>query len=376
MPELSKPVQEIRRLEDALREGTKTLVLRERPADNRRVTRRRHRGEYTQPEEEVAAATPAFLPSLPTTVPADRLALANWLVSPDNPLTPRVTVNRHWQAFFGRGIVATLEDFGHQGDPPSHPELLDWLAGAFRDDLGWSTKKLHRLIVTSATYRQASSVVPTLAARDPANVLLARGPRVRLDAEVIRDSMLAAAGILSPKMGGPGVRPPQPEGITEVTFGGPKWPASTGEDRHRRSIYTYQKRTAPFAMSVTFDGPSGEACVVRRDVSNSALQALTLLNDPMFMEAARALGAAVMQAGSGDDVRLTDLGRRLLARPFDPIEHAALAEYLATQRQRIAAGELDAARLAGGPGPDAAEQAAWMLVARAAMNLDEAIVKR
>ena len=376
VPELSKPVQEIRRLEDALREGTKTLVLRERPADNRRVTRRRHRGEYTQPEEEVAAATPAFLPSLPTTVPADRLALANWLVSPDNPLTPRVTVNRHWQAFFGRGIVATLEDFGHQGDPPSHPELLDWLAGAFRDDLGWSTKKLHRLIVTSATYRQASSVVPTLAARDPANVLLARGPRVRLDAEVIRDSMLAAAGILSPKMGGPGVRPPQPEGITEVTFGGPKWPASTGEDRHRRSIYTYQKRTAPFAMSVTFDGPSGEACVVRRDVSNSALQALTLLNDPMFMEAARALGAAVMQAGSGDDVRLTDLGRRLLARPFDPIEHAALAEYLATQRQRIAAGELDAARLAGGPGPDAAEQAAWMLVARAAMNLDEAIVKR
>jgi hypothetical protein len=172
------------------------------------------------------------------------------------------------------------------------------------------------------------------------------------------------------------VRPPQPEGITEVTFGGPKWPASTGEDRHRRSIYTYQKRTAPFAMSVTFDGPSGEACVVRRDVSNSALQALTLLNDPMFMEAARALGAAVMQAGSGDDVRLTDLGHRLLARPFDPIEHAALAEYLATQRQRIAAGELDAARLAGGPGPDAAEQAAWMLVARAAMNLDEAIVKR
>ncbi len=376
VPELSKPVQEIRRLEDALREGTKTLVLRERPADNCRVTRRRHRGEYTQPEEEVAAATPAFLPPLPTTVPADRLALANWLVSPDNPLTLRVTVNRHWQAFFGRGIVATLEDFGHQGDPPSHPELLDWLAGAFRDDLGWSTKKLHRLIVTSATYRQASSVVPTLAARDPANVLLARGPRVRLDAEVIRDSMLAAAGILSPKMGGPGVRPPQPEGITEVTFGGPKWPASTGEDRHRRSIYTYQKRTAPFAMSVTFDGPSGEACVVRRDVSNSALQALTLLNDPMFMEAARALGAAVMQAGSGDDVRLTDLGRRLLARPFDPIEHAALAEYLATQRQRIAAGELDAARLAGGPGPDAAEQAAWMLVARAAMNLDEAIVKR
>ena len=375
-PELAESVKEIRKLEDSLRDGTTTLVLRERPAESRRVTHRRHRGEFTQPKEEVRPAAPAFLPPLPDNAPSDRLALAKWLVSPDNPLTARVTVNRHWQAFFGRGIVKTLEDFGYQSDPPSHPDLLDWLAVTFMHDLNWSQKKLHRLIVTSATYRQASTVTPDLGARDPANVLLARGPRARLEAEVIRDSMLAAAGLLTTKMGGPGVRPPQPEGVTEVAYGSPKWPVSEGEDRHRRSIYTFQKRTAPFAMATTFDGPTGEACLVRRDVSNSPLQALTLLNDPMFVEVARVLGAAAMQAGPDDATRLADLGRRLLSRRFDADETAALAAYLAAQRQRLAAGELDAAKLTGEAGPDAAERAAWMLVARAAMNLDEAIVKR
>jgi len=376
-PEAAEAIKEIRRLEDALlREGTTTLVLRERPAEHRRVTHRRHRGEFTQPEEVVAPATPAFLPPLPADAPADRLALARWLVSPDNPLTARVTVNRHWQAFFGRGLVATLDDFGHQSEPPSHPELLDWLAVTFAEDLGWSTKRLHRLIVTSATYRQASAVSPELAAVDPANVLLARGPRVRLEAEVIRDSLLAAAGLLSTKMYGPGVRPPQPEGVTEVAYGNPKWPASSGEDRHRRSVYTFQKRTAPFAMTTTFDGPTGEACLVRRDVSNSPLQALTLLNDPMFVEVSRALGAAVMRAGGDDATRLADLARRVVSRPFDPDEQSALAAFLAEQRQRLAAGDLDAAELVGDDGPDATERAAWMLVARAVMNLDEAIVKR
>ncbi|MBU6222238.1 MAG: DUF1553 domain-containing protein [Planctomycetes bacterium] len=380
--ELAEPVKAIRKLEDSLRDGTTTLVLRERPADSRRVTYRRHRGEFTQPKEVVQPAAPAFLPPLPADAPADRLALARWLVSADNPLTARVTVNRHWQGFFGRGIVTTLEDFGYQSEPPSHPDLLDWLAVTFVHDLDWSQKNLHRLIVTSATYRQSSTVTPELAARDPGNVLLARGPRVRLEAEVIRDSMLAAAGLLSTKMGGPGVRPPQPEGVTEVAYGNPKWPASEGEDRHRRSIYTFQKRTAPFAMATTFDGPTGEACLVRRDVSNSPLQALTLLNDPMFVEVARALGAAAMQAGTDDATRLADLGRRLLSRKFDANETAALAAYLAAQRQRLAVGELDAAKLTGAAGSDAAERAgleeraAWMLVARAAMNLDEAIVKR
>ncbi|MFM8953861.1 MAG: PSD1 and planctomycete cytochrome C domain-containing protein [Planctomycetaceae bacterium] len=374
--ELAEPMRHIRSLENERHGGTTSLVLRERPGDNPRKTFRRHRGEFTQPKEEVRPATPAFLPQLSAAAPANRLALARWLVSTDNPLTARVTVNRHWQAFFGRGLVPTLEDFGYQGEPPSHPDLLDWLATTFTQELGWSTKKLHRLIVTSATYRQSSAASPALADRDPKNVLLARGPRVRLEAEVIRDSLLEAAGLLSKKMYGPGVRPPQPAGVTEVAFGNPGWPVSDGEDRHRRSIYTFQKRTAPFAMTTTFDGPTGEACVPRRDVSNSALQALTLLNDPMFVEVAQALGRGVMAAGSDDAARLRDLARRVLGREFAADEAAAVTGFLAAQRQRLAAGDLDAPQLAGGDGADAAERAAWMLVARAVMNLDETIVKR
>jgi len=381
-PELAAAVKQIHALERQLRAGKRTLVLRERPADNPRITHRHHRGEFTQPEEKVSPAVPAFLPQLPGDAPADRLALARWLVSPDNPLTARVTVNRQWQAFFGRGLVATVEDFGYQGGSPSHPELLDWLAVSFREPgptggLGWSQKSLHRLIVTSATYRQASQIPAALAARDPHNLLLARGPRVRLEAEIIRDSLLKAAGLLSDKMYGPGVRPPQPAGVTEVAYGSPKWEPSQGEDRHRRGIYTFQKRTAPFAFTTTFDGPTGEACIARREVSNSPLQALTLLNDPMFVEIAQALGRVALAAGPDDTSRLEALAVRLLSRRLEPDEGEAVAEYLATQRRRLAAGELDAARLAGGePAADVQERAAWTLVARALMNLDETIVKR
>ena len=366
----------IRQLEDSLRSGTTTLVVRERPATNRRTTFRRHRGEFTQPEESVPPATPTFLPPLPADMPADRLAYARWLVSADNPLTARVTVNRHWQAFFGRGLVKSLDDFGYQSEPPTHPDLLDWLAVSFQDDFGWSQKQLHRLIVTSSTYRQASAVSPALASRDPDNLLLARGPRVRLEAEVIRDSLLSAAGLLSPKMYGPGVRPPQPEGVTEVAFGNPKWVPSTGADRHRRSIYTFQKRTAPFAMTVTFDGHSGESCVVRREISNSSLQALTLLNDPMFIEVARALAVAATDTGDDDASRLHSLAHRLLCRSFSPAELEILQAFLQAQRRRLAAGELDATQLLGNDPTASPEQAAWMLVARAVMNLDETIVKR
>jgi hypothetical protein len=381
-PEVSDRVKEIERLEATLRGGLSTLVMQERPKDNPRPTHRHHRGEFTQPEEKVSPAVPAFLPQLPADAPADRLALAKWLVSPTNPLTARVTVNRQWQAFFGRGIVATVEDFGYQGDLPSHPELLDWLAVSFREPveaggLGWSLKQLHRLIVTSNTYRQDSTVTPPLAARDPQNLLLARGPRVRLEAEVIRDSMLKAAGLLSTKMDGPGVRPPQPDGVTEVAYGAPTWQPSQGEDRYRRGIYTFQKRTAPFAFTTTFDGPSGEACIARREVSNSPLQALTLLNDPMFVEIAQALGRLAATAGPDDAARFDLLARRLFSRSLEADEAALFAAYLAEQRRRLAAGELDAAALAGGePDADIQERAAWTLVARAAMNLDETIVKR
>ena len=375
-PELAEPMKEIRGLEAQLRGGPTTLILRERPADNPRKTFLRHRGEYTQPRQEVASAVPAFLPGLPEGTPANRLALAEWLVSPQHPLTSRVTVNRQWQAFFGRGIVPTLEDFGFQGTPPSHPQLLDWLAVTFVDDLGWSLKKLHRLIVTSATYRQDSAANPEQLAADPTNSLLARGPRVRLEAEQIRDGLLRAAGLLSEKMYGPGVRPPQPAGVTETAYGGGAWEPSPGEDRHRRSLYTYQKRTAPFAFVTTFDGPSGDSCLARRDVSNSALQALTLMNDPMFVEVARALGAAALSSSGDDAARLDDLGRRVLSRPFTADERSTLLGFLRVQRERLAAGELDATKLGGAGASDPVDRAAWMLVARAVMNLDETVVKR
>jgi len=375
-PELVEPMNEIRGLEVQLRGGPTSLVLRERPADNPRKTFLRHRGEYTQARQEIAPAVPAFLPGLPEGTPANRLALAEWLVSGSHPLTARVTVNRQWQAFFGRGIVPTLEDFGYQGTPPSHPELLDWLAVTFVDDMHWSLKKLHRLIVTSATYRQDSAARPEQLAADPANILLARGPRVRLEAEQIRDGLLRAAGLLSEKMYGPGVRPPQPAGVTETAYGGGAWEPSPGEDRHRRSLYTFQKRTAPFAFVTTFDGPSGDSCLARRDVSNSALQALTLMNDPMFVEVARALGAQALASPGDDAARLDDLGRRVLSRPFAADERETLLGFLSTQRQRLAAGELDAVKLGGEGGGDPVDRAAWMLVARAVMNLDETVVKR
>ena len=375
-PELVEPMKEIRGLEAQRWAGPTTLVLQERPADNPRKTFLRHRGEYTQARQEVAPAVPAFLPGLPEGTHASRLALAEWLVSPQHPLTARVTVNRQWQAFFGRGIVPTLEDFGFQGTPPSHPQLLDWLATTFVDDLGWSLKKLHRLIVTSATYRQDSAANAAHLAADPANILLARGPRVRLEAEQIRDGLLRAAGLLSEKMYGPGVRPPQPAGVTETAYGGGAWEPSPGEDRHRRSLYTFQKRTAPFAFVTTFDGPSGDSCLARRDVSNSALQALTLMNDPMFVEVARALGAAALSGPGDDAARLDDLGRRVLSRPFAAGEREALLGFLRVQRERLAAGELDATKLGGEGGGDPVDRAAWMLVARAVMNLDETVVKR
>ena len=241
---------------------------------------------------------------------------------------------------------------------------------------GWQLKPLHRLMVTSATYQQASSVSPALVARDRENVLLARGPRVRLEAEVIRDSLLQAAGLLSTKMYGPGVRPPQPVGVTEVVYGSAKWTASTGEDRYRRSVYTFQKRTAPFAMTTTFDGPTGESCLPKREVSNSPLQALTLLNDPMFVEVAQALSRAAIAAGGDDASRLREIARRVLSRAFNADETKALTAFVKLQRERLTAGDLDAAKLAGEGQGDPLERATWMLVARAVMNLDEAVVKR
>ncbi len=376
-PELASAAKEIRALRRPLSHPT-ALVMRERPAAATRPTFVHKRGEFLQPTDRVEPGVPQFLPGLPPDARRDRLAFARWLVSPENPLTPRVVANRQWAAFFGRGLVKTENDFGFQGDLPTHPELLDWLARSFIEN-GWSLKKLHRLIATSSTYRQASILNPAAARRDPDNRLLARGPRVRLDAEIIRDSALAAAGALSSKMFGPPVKPVQPAGVTEVAYGSPRWEASTGEDRYRRSLYTFQKRSAPFALFNTFDAPSGETCVARREVSNTPLQALTLLNDVAFVEAAQKLGALATRQPGDDSARLSFIFRRVLTRPPEDSERARLRSFVDVQRQRLQAGELKALDLAGTPAgaenSDSAERALWTLVARAALNLDEAIVK-
>lgn len=352
-----------------------TLVMRERPEGDFRVTRRRHRGEYLKAEEEVAPAVPAIFPPLPEGAPANRLTFARWLMSDRNPLVARVAVNRAWQAIFGRGIMESPDDFGTQSAPPTHPELLDWLAVEFREQ-GWSRKRLHRLIVTSATYRQDSALSPEVLASDPENLWLARGPRIRLQGEVVRDQALMAGGVLSEKMGGPGVYPPQPDSVTRMAYGKVTWKPSAGEDRFRRSLYTFAKRTAPFAAFTTFDGPTGESCVAKRDRSNTPLQALTLLNDAMFLEIAAALAREeVEKPATTPGQRATRLFRRFLIRQPTEEERNALVSYFEGQRLRFENGELDANALVPGNQPVDASLAAWTLVVRVIMNLDETLTK-
>jgi hypothetical protein len=374
-PELAAARAEIEKLKKAMPELPTTLVLRERPRENPRPTFIHHRGEFLQPTERVEPAVLAALHPLPPGAPRDRLGFAQWLVSPDNPLTARVTVNRAWQAFFGAGLVRTVADFGLTGDTPSHPELLDWLAVEFMKQ-GWSLKKLHKLIVTSATYQQSSRVTPELLMKDPNNLLLARAPRVRLEAELVRDAVLRASGLLSAKIGGPSVFPPQPASVTsEGVYQGREWTESQGEDRYRRGLYTFTKRSAPFAMFNTFDAPSGEACVARREVSNTPLQALTLLNDVVFVEAAQAMGKLLASRSGSVEERMQFAFRRVLARPATKEELASLVKFFGSQKRRFEAKELDAAKIAGPGEGDAHERAAWAVVARALFNLDEAITK-
>lgn len=370
-PELANTANEIRELK-GLPSWQTTLVMRERPAENPRPTFIHNRGEFTQPTDKVEPGVLSVLNPLPANATNDRLAFARWLVSRENPLTARVVVNRAWAAFFGRGIVKTTDDFGFQGEVPTHPELLDWLAVEFVKQ-GWSMKKLHRLIVTSATYRQSSKVLPEQTAKDPENKLLSHFPRTRLEAEMIRDGALRAANLLSLKAGGPPVKPPQAEGVSEVAYGNPKWEAAAGEDRYRRSVYTFVKRTAPFALYNTFDAPTGEACIVRRDVSNTPLQALTLLNDVVFVESARALGKQLAKISGSDDDRIREAYRRVLARDPREDELPLLRTFLETQRQRLDSGELVAASLGGANATR--DDAVWTVLARALFNLDENVTK-
>lgn len=375
-PQLASERKAIDQLRAEMPQLPSTLVLRERPDGQARITHRHERGEFLSLKEEVTPGIPEVLPPLPKDAPRNRLGLARWLVSPGNPLTARVVMNRNWEAFFGRGLVYTTENFGLQGEAPSHPALLDWLALEFMKQ-GWSQKKMLKLIVMSATYQQSSKITPQLLERDPQNVLLARGPRNRIDAELIRDYDLVASGLFSPKVGGPSVYPPQPSGVSaEGAYGTLEWKTSVGADRYRRGLYTFSKRTTPYAMTSTFDGPSGESCLARRERSNTPLQALTLLNDEVFMECARALGKLTAEQSGDVNALVEQVFRRCLVRPPSEQERAKLVAFYQAQLGRFSKGDLKAEEIAGeNKSAKLNEQAAWTTVARAVMNLDEAITK-
>jgi uncharacterized protein DUF1553/uncharacterized protein DUF1549/cytochrome c len=358
----------------------KTMAMQERK--DARTTHIHVRGSFLNKGEPVTAGVPALFPSLPEGQPADRLGLARWLVSERNPLAARVTVNRIWEQLFGRGLVSTSEDFGTQGEPPSHPELLDWLTTELVARQ-WDVKAMQRLIVSSATYRQSSRVTPELNQRDPYNRLLARGPRFRLEAEAIRDVALKASGLLSEKIGGPSVFPPQPEGIWTQHYSQEKWTASQGEDRYRRGIYTFWRRTSPYPSFFTFDAPSRESCTARRPRTNTPLQALTTLNDPAFFEAAQHLAFRIVKEGGSDAKARMVRGFRLcLARQPQPAELKQLLSYWTQQADRFKQGTnaREALSLVGEltwpEGIPVWEEAAWTVVANVLLNLDETITKQ
>ncbi|WP_442484536.1 PSD1 and planctomycete cytochrome C domain-containing protein [Aeoliella sp. SH292] len=371
-PELKDSAAEVLELREPPERAT-SLVMQERPANAPRTTFIHNRGEFLQPTDPVTPGVPRVLHKFNQHWPRTRLGFAYWLVSPENAITPRVVVNRQWAALFGAGVVRTVDDFGVLADPPSHPELLDWLAVEFVDS-GWSLKHMHKLMVMSATYRQSSAVSVEHLERDPENRWLARAARPRLAGELVRDAALHASGILSSKMGGPGVRPPQPSGVTEVVFGNLTWEASSGEDRYRRSLYTFKKRVAPFAMYEIFDSPSGEFCTARRQISNTPMQALTLLNDAMILEAAQHLGRRVANRSGDDPERANYAFRRVLVRPPSDAELRDICEFIEAQRRRISEETLNTAAIAGAPA-NASEVAVWTTLARALLSLDEFLTR-
>ncbi len=371
-------VAELKQLHEQLKASvTTTLVMRERAEP--RETYVHFRGDFLRPGERVEPAVPAALPPLePAGTAPNRLDLARWLVDPRNPLTARVTINRIWQRHFGAGLVATENDFGSQGERPTHPELLDWLATEFMAR-GWSLKAMHRLIVTSASYRQSSRFRADLHAVDPNNKLLGRQARLRLEAEVIRDVALSAGGLLATEIGGPGVYPPQPEGVYRFTQVPKYWKEVQGPDRYRRGMYTYFWRSSPQPFLTTFDAPDGNVTCTRRVRSNTPLQALTLANDRAFFEIAQALAARVLrEAPVTDDQRIRHAFRLCLAREPQEGEASQLTRFLAAERaQRADPAAESAPRAAAEPRGDGSPEdtAAWVALARVLLNLDEFITR-
>lgn len=381
-----KPLQDrIAELQKQLGEvkpRTTVPVLQELPDGQRRTTLLQHRGNFLDTGDEVNEGVPAAFPPLPADAPRNRLTLARWIASAENPLTARVMVNRLWEHLFGLGIVPTSEEFGTQGDPPTHAELLDWLATELVRS-GWNVKHLLRLMVTSAAYRQSSKVSPELLARDPDNRLLSRGPRFRLSAEMVRDQALAVAGLLSEKTFGASVQPPRPVlGLTAAFGGSTDWETSAGDDRYRRGLYTQWRRSMPYPSMSTFDAPNREVCTVHRARTNTPLQALVTLNDPVYVEAAQAL-ARRMAAQPGDTAEKAAFGFRLcVARPPSERETRRLVELYEAARVDLAQRPEAAAQLATEPlgplpaGMDAIDAAAWTVIGNVLLNLDEALMKR
>jgi mono/diheme cytochrome c family protein len=353
-----KQILDLRDQREGLHAGFPTvMVMRENAFP--RETHILLRGAYDRPGEKVSPGLPAVLPPLPAGAPNNRLGFAEWLVDPANPLTARVVMNRFWQMYFGTGIVKTVEDFGSQGEWPSHPELLDWLATEFIRT-GWDVKAMQKLMVMSATYRQSSKITPELLQRDPENRLLARGPRFRLPAEMLRDQALAVSGLLVEKIGGPSVKPYQPPGLWKELTGGDDYIPDKGEGLHRRSLYTYWKRTAPPPMMMNFDAAGRETCVVRASRTNTPLQALNLMNDPEFLEAARALAGRMLREGGATEAERIAYGFRLAtARPPKREESEIL---LSSYRYYLGAYRNDAAQ-------------AYATVASLILNLDATVTK-
>jgi hypothetical protein len=407
-PTIRKIEREIFRLNERESElaNTKytTLVMKE--GQEPRTTTIHVRGNFLEKGKQVTPGVPAIFLPLPSDQPANRLALARWLVEPENPLTARVTVNRLWERVFGIGLVKTSEDFGKQGEAPSHPELLDWLAcefvdpvksgrgrsdstiQQFNDSTPWNVKHILKLIVMSATYRQSASADDERLKRDPYNRLLARGPRFRIDPEMIRDQALAVSGLLNPEVGGPSVYPVQVPnlwkelGFLRPEIGMDEWPTSDGPDLYRRGLYTFWRRVCTYPAFATFDAPSREVCISRRPRSNTPLQALAALNDPVFLEAARVLAQRIMLNGGSDPEKQIDYAFRLcLARPPAKLERQRLVS-LYQQQLKSFEKDPDAAEKLLSQGSaerpanlDTGKLAAWMMVGNVLLNLDEMITK-
>ncbi|MFZ2281543.1 MAG: DUF1553 domain-containing protein [Prosthecobacter sp.] len=368
--------------QDAIKARSPLTHIQEERMDTKPMANILMRGQYDKVGEAVDAAVPAALGKLSADAPKNRLGLAKWLVSPENSLTARVTVNRFWQELFGTGLVKTTEDFGIMGNPPTHPELLDWLAVEFRES-GWDVKRLFKLFVTSSAYRQAAILTPEKIEKDRDNALLSRGPRFRMDAEMIRDYALAVSGTLSPRMGGPGTMPYQPENVWEVVgMGTEKYKQDNGENLYRRTLYNFWKRTAPSPNMEVFNAPTREVSCVRRDRTNTPLQALVTMNDPQFIEAARNLAQHTLNNVKSDDTaRLTDIAERVLCRPLKAQETPILTASLADLRKFYTTQSADAEALlkVGESKPDAnlpkPELAAWTMLCNELMNLDEVLNK-